>query len=320
MAALEGGRSAIAVSSGAAAVLMTVMALAKAGDNIVSSRHLYNGTFSQFDRLLPSFGVTTRYIDTSKQSIRSLVDGRTKLIFSESIANPQFSVADYESLVGVAHEVGIPVVVSLIAPEILCCQLTTLQIDATFTAAGFFGKPMEFGVDIVIHSATKWISGHGTVLGGIIIDSGKFNWSDHVERFPQFHTTQDKVDKASQATLWNRFGPDTLTAYLRFNMLRDFGSTLSPSAAQQMLIGMETLSLRCERQAKNAKTISEWLEAQSQVIWVSYLGLEHHEYYQIAKKYLKNGFCSVLAFGLVGGQPSALKFIDNLKMIINSSK
>lgn len=194
------------------------------------------------------------------------------------------------------------------------------QIDATITAAGFFGRPIDYGVDIVIHSATKWISGHGTTLGGIIIDSGKFNWSDHSERFPQFHSIDNKVDKINQATLWNRFGPETLVAYLRFNMLRDFGSTLNPFAAQQMLIGMETLSLRCERQAANAMTLSKWLGTQSHVAWISYIGLEQHHSHRMANKYLKNGWCSVISFGLVGGQSSALKLIDGFKMIINSSK
>ncbi|MCJ1349856.1 Homocysteine synthase [Peltigera leucophlebia] len=313
IAALEAGKSAVAVSSGTAAVLMTVMALAKARDNIISSRKLYNGTFSQFDRLLPSFGVTTKFIETSKQSIGDMIDARTKLIFSESVSNPQCCVADYDKLVSTVHEAGIPVVNSLSG------DLPVFQIDATITAAGFFGRPIDYGVDIVIHSATKWISGHGTTLGGIIIDSGKFNWSDHSERFPQFHSIDNKVDKINQATLWNRFGPETLVAYLRFNMLRDFGSTLNPFAAQQMLIGMETLSLRCERQAANAMTLSKWLGTQSHVAWISYIGLEQHHSHRMANKYLKNGWCSVISFGLVGGQSSALKLIDGFKMIINSS-
>lgn len=153
---------------------MTVMALAKAGDNIISSRKLYNGTFSQFDRLLPSFGVTTKFIETSKQSIGDLIDARTKLIFSESVSHPQCCVADYNKLVSTVHEAGIPVVVNYnIASEFFERRFTVFQIDATFTAAGFFGRPIDYGVDIVIHSATKWISGHGTTLGGIIIDSGK---------------------------------------------------------------------------------------------------------------------------------------------------
>ncbi|KAL9009817.1 MAG: hypothetical protein Q9173_005185 [Seirophora scorigena] len=303
MAALEKGQSAVAVASGAAAVLMTVMALAKAGDNIVSSAQIYSGTFTQLDRLLPSFGVRTKFMDRGSRNLRDLIDEHTKLVFCESLANPDFAVADYEELVRIAHEAGVPVVV-----------------DATFTGAGFFGSPIDFGVDIVVHSATKWISGHGTTIGGVVIDGGKFDWNAHPARFPQFHSVPHAFDRQNPATFWNRFGSRAFTAYLRLNLQRDVGSTLSPFSAQQLLIGMETLSLRCERQAKNAAALAEWLRMQRPAVaWVAYIGFEDHPAHPLAVKYLRNGFSSVLTFGLAGGQPAAFKFIDGLRMIINSS-
>ncbi|KAL9050197.1 MAG: hypothetical protein Q9206_005186 [Seirophora lacunosa] len=303
MAALENGQSAVGVASGAAAVLMAVMALAKAGDNIVSSAQIYSGTFTQFDRLLPSFGVRTKFMDRGARNLRDLIDEHTKLVFCESLANPDFAVADYEELVRIAHEAGVPVVV-----------------DATFTGAGFFGSPIDFGVDIVVHSATKWISGHGTTIGGVVIDSGKFDWSAQPTRFPQFHSVPHAFDRQNPATFWNRFGSRAFTAYLRLNLQRDVGSTLSPFSAQQLLIGMETLSLRCERQAKNAAALAEWLRMQRPAVaWVAYVGFKDHPAHPLAVKYLRNGYSSVLTFGLAGGQPAVFKFIDRLKLIINSS-
>ncbi|KAL8670819.1 MAG: hypothetical protein Q9168_004655 [Polycauliona sp. 1 TL-2023] len=278
------------------------MALAKAGDNIISSSKIYNGTFTQFDRLLPSYGVQTKFMDPGSDNLPQLIDKDTKLVFCESIANPDFTVADYTKLVGIAHDAGIPVVV-----------------DATFTGAGYFGSPIEFGVDVVVHSATKWIGGHGTTFGGVVIDSGKFDWSAQVARFPQFHTVQKTFDYQNPATFWNRFGSRALTAYLKYNLQRDIGSTLSPFSAQQLLIGLETLSLRCERQAENAAAIAKWLMKQRSVKWVAHIGFEDHPAHKTALKYLKNGFCSVLTFGLVGGQPAAFKLIDGFKMIVNSS-
>lgn len=321
MAALEKGQSAVAVASGAAAVLMTVMALAKAGDNIISSSKIYNGTFTQFKRLLPSFGVTTKFVDPSLINLQEMIDKNTKLVFCESVANPDFSVANYTYMAQIAHDAGIPVVVS-VAYALFDIRDNThcLQVDATFTAAGFFGNPIDFGVDIVVHSATKWISGHRTTFGGVVVDSGKFDWSFDAARFPQFHTVQGIVDQQSPVTFWNRFGSRAFTAYLKYNLQRDIGSTLSPFSAQQLLIGLETLSLRCERQVKNAATLAKWLRSQQQVAWVAYIGFEDHPAHEMARRYLTNGFCSVLAFGLVGGQPAAFRLIDGFKLIVNSSK
>lgn len=176
---------------------------------------------------------------------------------------------------------------------------------------------MEHGVDIVVHSATKWIGGHGTTLGGIIIDSGRFDWGMHASRFPQFHAP---VHGRKEMSFWNRFGPEAFVLYFRFDQLRLYGSTLSPATAQQLLIGLETLSLRCERQASNASTIVNWLQRQSQVAWVSHLGLESHESHQLAKRYNRNGFCSVLTFGVHGGAPAAQRLIDGFRLIINATK
>ncbi|KAL8907439.1 MAG: hypothetical protein Q9207_001409 [Kuettlingeria erythrocarpa] len=279
------------------------MALAKAGDNIVSSPKIYNGTFTQFDRLLPSFGVRTKFMNPSSQNVRDLIDKNTKLVFCESIANPDFAVADYTELVRITHEAGVPVVV-----------------DGTFTGAEFFGSPIDFGVDVVVHSATTWISGHGTTLGGVVIDSGKFDWSAHVARFPQFHSVQNVFDQHNPATFWNRFGSRAFTAYLKFNLQRDIGSTLSPFSAQQLLLRTEILLLRCNQQAKNAATIAKWLRMQQPVAWTAYIGFEDHPAHQLAVRYLKNVFCSILTFGLVGGQAAAFRLIDGFDMSINASK
>ena len=179
---------------------------------------------------------------------------------------------------------------------------------------------MDYGVDIVLHSATKWIGGHGTTLGGIIIDSGNFDFGKQVNRFPQFHSVTSGLKPKSPMTLWNRFGSEALTKYLRFAILRDFGSALGPLAAQQLLIGMETLSLRCERQAKNAFNLALWLRKQPGVAWVKYLGFDIHPFFHLAKKYLRNGPCSVFTFGLRGGADAARTLIDSFKLIINTSK
>lgn len=191
------------------------------------------------------------------------------------------------------------------------------QIDATFTAGGFFCRPFDHGVDIIIHSATKWIGGHGTTLGGVVIDSGSFDWERNASRFPQLHATEDGQPGTS---LWSRFGSEAFALYLRFNQLRDYGSTLSAQAAQQLLIGMETLSLRCERQALNALEVAEWLNQHSRIAWVSHLGFESHATHERAKRYNKNGLSSVFTFGIKGGAPAALRLIDGLRLIINAAK
>jgi O-acetylhomoserine/O-acetylserine sulfhydrylase len=298
---------------------MTVLALAKAGDNIVSTRSLYCGTFHQFEVLLPNLGVQARFLpdDYTSEDIHSLVDPKTKLVFSESIGNPRLDVPDYELLIAEAHRAGVPVVVGEELLRINSVSLIVFQVDATFTAGGFFCRPFDHGVDIVVHSATKWIGGHGTTLGGVVIDSGNFDWDRNAFRFPQLHAIEDGQPGTS---LWSRFGPEAFALYLRFNQLRDYGSTLSAQAAQQLLIGMETLSLRCERQAFNALEVAKWLRQHPKIEWVSHLGFKSHPTHERAKRYNRNGLSSVFTFGIKGGALAALRFIDGLRLIINAAK
>lgn len=192
-----------------------------------------------------------------------------------------------------------------------------MQVDATFTAAGYFCRPFDHGADIIIHSATKWIGGHGTTLGGVIIDSGKFDWGKNPERFPQLHGGRPGTNDINFS---QTFGEQAFIKFLKFEVGRDTGATLSPNAAQQLLIGLETLSLRCQRQASNATILAKWLEKQPGIAWVQYLGLEGHEHHEIAKKYLVRGFGTVLTFGVKGGSSVGFRLLDNFKMIINTPK
>ncbi|KAF3352102.1 hypothetical protein VdG1_09322 [Verticillium dahliae VDG1] len=277
IAALEGGVAALATSSGQSAQFIAINALAHAGDNIVSTSLLYGGTYNQFKVFLPRLGITTRFADGDKvEDIEALIDDKTKAVYVESIGNPKYNVPDLEAIAKVAHAKGVPLIV-----------------DNTFGAGGYFIRPIEHGADIVVHSATKWIGGHGTTVAGVIVDSGKFNWGEHAERFPHF---------AIRA---------------RVEILRDLGATLNPFAAQQLLIGVETLSLRAERHATNALALAKYLENSSYVNWVSYPGLESHPYHETAKKYLKRGFGGVLSFGVKGGGAAGSQVVDNFKLISN---
>ncbi|KAI4134039.1 MAG: hypothetical protein LQ347_001858 [Umbilicaria vellea] len=298
IAALEGGVAAVAASSGQAAQFMAIAALAHAGDNIISTSNLYGGTYNQFKVFLPRLGIKTRFVNGDKpEDFRKLIDEKTKAIYLESIGNPKYNVPDFEAIVNVAHEAGVPVIV-----------------DNTFGAGGYFCRPIDHGADIVVHSATKWIGGHGTTIGGLVVDSGKFDWGKNAKRFPQFN---DPSEGYHGLKFWDTFGPITFAIRVRVEILRDLGSALNPFAAQQLLLGTETLSLRCERHAYNALKLAQWLEKHENVAWVSYPGLESHQSHQLAKKYLPRGFGGVLSFGVKGGQEAGSQVVDNFKMISN---
>lgn len=190
-------------------------------------------------------------------------------------------------------------------------------MDNTFGAGGYFCRPIDHGADIVVHSATKWIGGHGTTIGGLVVDSGKFDWGKNAKRFPQFN---DPSEGYHGLKFWDTFGPITFAIRVRVEILRDLGSALNPFAAQQLLLGTETLSLRCERHAYNALKLAQWLEKHENVAWVSYPGLESHQSHQLAKKYLPRGFGGVLSFGVKGGQEAGSQVVDNFKMISNLAK
>ncbi|CAK1362048.1 unnamed protein product [Cercospora beticola] len=300
IAALEGGVAALATASGQAAQFMTIAALAHAGDNIISTSNLYGGTYNQFKVFFPRLGITTKWVNGDKpEDFKGLIDDKTKAIYLETIGNPRYNVPDFEAIVKIAHEAGIPVVV-----------------DNTFGAGGFFARPIDHGADIVVHSATKWIGGHGTTIGGLVVDAGKFDWGTPAarKRFPQMSEPSDGYHGLK---FWDTFGPITFIIRLRVEILRDLGAALNPFAAQQLILGLETLSLRCERHASNAQKLATWLENNPNVAWVSYPGLESHPSHQLARKYLPRGFGGVLSFGVTGGGAAGSQVVDGFKLISN---
>lgn len=277
---------------------MAIAALANAGDNIVSTSNLYGGTYNQLKVTLPRFGITTKFIKGDKpEDFAAAIDDKTKAIYIESIGNPKYNIPDFEAIAKVAHDAGVPLVV-----------------DNTFGAGGYFIQPIKYGADIVVHSATKWIGGHGTTIGGVIVDSGNFDWGKHGKRFP------DMVEPAAGyhgLRFWDTFGPITFAIRVRVEILRDLGGALNPFAAFQLIQGIETLSLRAERHAENTLALARWLEKSEYVSWVSYPGLESHPSHQLALRYLKRGFGGVLSFGVKGGGAAGSQVVDGFKLISN---
>tara|TARA_B100001123_G_C15332054_1_gene1031525 strand:+ start:2325 stop:3638 length:1314 start_codon:yes stop_codon:yes gene_type:complete len=300
MAALEGGVAALATSSGQAAQFLALQTLAKAGDNIVSSSYLYGGTYNQFKVSFPRLGIDVRFADgDDPSSIESLIDDNTKAIYLESIGNPKYSVPDYDAISNIAKKHGVPVVV-----------------DNTFGMAGYINKPFDFGVDIVVHSATKWIGGHGNTIGGVIVDAGTFPWDNG--RFPEFTSPSPGYHGLN---FWEAFGPDGVVganvAFIiraRVEGLRDFGPAQHPFGSFLLLQGLETLSLRAQRHVDNAMELARWLQGQSNVDWVSYPGLPDHPSHETASKYLTNGFGGVLSFGITGGMEAGKTFINSVEL------
>jgi O-acetylhomoserine (thiol)-lyase len=293
---LEGGAAAVALASGQAAETLTVLNLARAGDNLVSSQTLYGGTYNLFAYTLPKWGITTRLVDIHDLAqVRKAIDGGTRLLFVETIGNPQLDVPDFESLAAIAHEAGIPLVV-----------------DNTFGAATL-ARPIQHGADIIIHSATKWIGGHGIAIGGVVVDAGRFDWTSTGarRRFPEFSSP----DPSYHGLVYTEaFGPLAFIIKLRVQLLRDLGPALSPWNAFAFLQGLETLPLRITRHSENALTIARWLEDDVRVEWVSYPGLPSHPQHANARRYLQGGFGGVLTFGVKGGHAAAQAVIDRVKL------
>ncbi|KAI8360873.1 Cys/Met metabolism PLP-dependent enzyme-domain-containing protein [Choanephora cucurbitarum] len=289
MAALEGGVAATATSSGQAAQFLTIATICKAGDTIVASSRIYGGTYNQFKVLLSRLGIHTHFVNSNNpEDFRKAIDANTKLLYVESIGNPDFTIPDFKAIAQVAHDADIPLVV-----------------DNTFGAGGYTVKPIEHGADIVVHSATKWIGGHGTTIGGVVVDAGRFNWNNG--KFPEFTEPSPGYHGLK---FWETFEKLAFTFRLKCETQRDVGACQNPFGSFLLLQGLETLSLRVERHSQNALALAEWLEARDDVNWISYPGLPHHECHTLAKKYL-NGFGGVLTFGIKGDLKT---FIESLNI------
>lgn len=300
IAALEGGVAALAVGSGQAAQFIALNNLLQAGDNLVTSPHLYGGTFNQFKVAFKRLGIDARFAEGIDPSdFEALIDNQTKVIYLETIGNPAFSVADFEGIAQLAKKHDIPLVV-----------------DNTFGAGGYLFQPIKHGADVVVASATKWIGGHGTSIGGIIVDAGKYNYGNG--KFPQFSEPSEGYHGLVFSDVFGENGPFGNIAFAiraRVEGLRDFGPALSPFNAFQLTQGIETLSLRVERTVQNALAIAEWLEERDEVEYVNYPGLTSSPYHKNAKKYLQNGFGGVLSFKLKEGKEAADELVNNLKLI-----
>ncbi|MDQ2751601.1 MAG: O-acetylhomoserine aminocarboxypropyltransferase/cysteine synthase [Bacteroidota bacterium] len=301
MAALEGGVAALATASGQAAQFLALTNILGAGDNFVTSSFLYGGTYNQFKVSFKKLGVEARFANgDDAQSFEPLINDKTKAIYLETIGNPKLSIPDFEKFAALAKKHDLPLIV-----------------DNTFAAGGYLFRPLEHGANIVVESATKWIGGHGTSIGGVIIDGGNYNWGNG--KFPQFTEPSEGYHGMQ---FWNVFGEGNplglpniaFIIRARVEGLRDWGAALSPFNSFLLLQGLETLSLRMERHCQNTLALAQWLEAHPQVEYVWYPGLESSPYHQLAKKYLHNGFGGVLNFGVKGDKTKASQFIDSLKL------
>ncbi|MUT67621.1 O-acetylhomoserine aminocarboxypropyltransferase/cysteine synthase family protein [Paenibacillus sp. NEAU-GSW1] len=292
IAALEGGVGALAVASGSAAVTFSVINIAEAGDEIVSASTLYGGTYNLFDVTLPKLGIKTTFVNPDDpEQFRKAITSKTKALFIESIGNPGLNIPDIRAIADIAHEHGIPLIV-----------------DNTF-GTPYLIRPLEHGADIVVHSATKYIGGHGTTIGGLIVDGGRFDWTSG--KFPGF-TEPDRSYNGLKYV--EKFGELAYITKARVQYLRDIGAALSPFNAFLLLQGLETLSLRLEKHISNAKLIVDYLSVHPEVAWVSYPGLKSSPYYELSRRYYPKGPGSILTFGLKGGYEAANVFINHLQL------
>jgi O-acetylhomoserine (thiol)-lyase len=300
VAALEGGVAALAVGSGQAAQFIALNNILQAGDNFVASSNLYGGTYNQFKVAFKRLGIEVRFTPSEKpEDYARLIDENTKAIYCETLSNPRFNVPDFEGIAAIAREYDIPFIV-----------------DNTFGAGGFLCRPIDHGANIVVESATKWIGGHGTSIGGVIVDAGNFNWSNG--KFPQFTEPSEGYHGLVFGEVFGPEGPFGNIAYIiraRVEGLRDFGPALSPFNSFLLLQGLETLSLRVQRTVDNALALANWLEEHKQIESVNYAGLESHPTHLRAKKYLRNGFGGVLSFTIKGSKEQATKFVDSLQLV-----
>src|ERR1700749_1582095 len=300
IAALEGGVAALATGSGQAAQFLALNNILQVGDNFVSSPYLYGGTYNQFKVSFKRLGIDARFAkDDSAEELEKLIDGKTKAIYLETIGNPEYNIPDFEKIAALAKKHDLPLIV-----------------DNTFAAGGYLFRPLEHGAHIVVESATKWIGGHGTSIGGVIVDGGNYNWGNG--KFPQFTEPSEGYHGLVFSDVFGIGGPFGNIQYIiraRVEGLRDFGPSQSPFNSFLFIQGIETLSLRVQRHVDNTLELAKWLESQPQVAKVNYPGLESSPQHKLAKKYLKNGFGAVLTFEVKGDKENAGKFIDNLQLV-----
>ena len=295
VAEMEGGIAGLALASGMSAITYAIQTIAEAGDNIISVAQLYGGTYNLFEHTLPRQGIDVRMVDASFEGIEKLFDGKTKAVFCESIGNPAGNVVDIEKLAEIAHAHGVPVIVdNTVATPYLC-------------------RPFDHGADIVVHSLTKYIGGHGTSIGGIIVDSGKFDWAANKERFPLLN----EPDPSYHGVVYTEaLGPAAFIGRARVVPLRNTGAAISPMNAFLILQGLETLGLRIERHCENAQRVAEYLEGHDKVSWVNYAGLPSSQYNELANRISGGKASGILSFGIKGGRDAGAKFIDGLQMIL----
>ncbi len=293
LAQLDGGVGALCFASGQAAITAAILNIAKAGDNLVSTSYLYGGTYNLFHYTLPRLGIEVRFVDSSDpENFKGAVDDRTRLVYTESVGNPKNNVDDFKAIAAVAHDAGIP-----------------FMVDNTVTTPYLF-RPLEHGADIVVYSLTKFISGHGTSIGGAVVDGGTFPWNNG--KFPEFSEPEPSYHGIK---FWDALGSLSYIIRMRVTVLRDMGGCISPFNSFQIIQGLETLHVRMARHVENAQKVAEWLEAHPLVTWVNYPGLPSHKDYDRAKQYLPDGAGAIIGFGIKGGIEAGKKFIDSVKLL-----
>ncbi len=295
IASLEGGMAALALSSGTSAVYYSIINICSAGDEIVSASNLYGGTYTMFDNILPQFGIKVKFVHPSDpENFQAAITDKTMAIFIETIGNPVLEFVDIEAVADIAHKHGLPLIV-----------------DATFTTP-FLLRTIEHGADIVVNSLTKWIGGHGVGIGGVVIDSGKFNWQD--PKFKLFNEPDPSYHNLRYAHDLGDLNPLAFILRMRLVPLRNLGACISPDNAWMFLQGVETLHLRMQRHCENAAKVADYLKAHPKVVWVRYPGLKDDPSYPVAKRYLKKGFGGMVVFGIKGGMEAGKKFIESLEL------
>ena len=295
VAEMEGGVGALGLSSGMAAITDAIFTIAGSGDNIISAHTLYGGTYNLFAHALPRLGIEVRFVDPDDlEALEASIDDRTRLVFCETIGNPLGNIADLTALADVAHAHGLPLVVDNTVPTPVLC------------------RPFEFGADIVIHSLTKYMGGHGTSIGGVVVDSGKFPWLDHADRFPMM----SEPDASYHGVVYTDLGAAAYITRVRLIPLRNMGAALSPFNSFLVLQGLETLPLRMERHCENAQKVAEFLQGHDQATWVEFAGLEDHPHHARVQRYMDGKASSIMSFGIKGGAEVGGRFIDALNLIV----